>query len=221
MKLDRIAPLIREHKITGPVLLSMNKADLDDLCGPVISTREGPLPPLAVAFGDRVFLLEALAFIQAKEERVDKEKTIWSVKVPQGGPQYYNNCCECLAYTLCPCVVRFEHYKLKSNGMEVIRRPNRKTINVFAGVFTDFKDFRFLKKVDRMTNPCIPLCCWKRNGISLVFYAGKHESAKPRKDRGGDQDTMVIYHPDMTERAEASIRNSWAGLRLASMPGSS
>lgn len=195
----------------------MTGADVNDLCGPIVGTPEGPLPPGVVAFGDRVFLQEALAYIQTKQERTDKEKTIWHVKVPQGGPQYYRSCFECLAYTLCPCLVRYEHYKLKTTGMEVTRKPAKKTINVFAGVFTDFKDFRFLKKVDRVSNPCIPLCCWKRNGLSMVFYAGKHESHW--SGQPGEQESFVIYHPDMTDRAEASVRNAWAGLRLVSMPG--
>ena len=86
--LQHLGPLMDEHHMTGQVLLSMTKDDVHDLCGPYVLPREGPLPPNAVALGDRVLLIDALKYIQAKQATVDKERVIWHVRTPEGGPQY-------------------------------------------------------------------------------------------------------------------------------------
>mmetsp|Transcript_25386 Transcript_25386/g.66427 ORF Transcript_25386/g.66427 Transcript_25386/m.66427 type:complete len:300 (-) Transcript_25386:2448-3347(-) len=221
LKLDNVAgPLFKEHRINGPVLLAMSAADVEDLCGPLVNcvAPGTALPSGAISFGDRCFMIEALQFIQKKQARVDTETTLFHVKVPEGGLQYYGNCCECLAYTLCPCIVQYEHYRLKATGMEVTRRPAKKTVNMFSGLETNFRDFRFLKKVDQTTRPCVPFCCWKRHGISFVFYTAEH-GKEHWSGQTGDQDTFVVWHPTMQDKAESQIRQAWSAVRLVSMPG--
>lgn len=151
--LSPLKQIFVDHKVTGHVLLTLEKRDLVEMH--------------IHAVGDRVYIDKCLIDLRRQARKVERERVLWEGHTPFGGIAYYASVWECLSYKLCGCCMRFTHWTLTSQGVR--RRLNPPSCNVCCfPMQNDFSDYRFLKDVDWYKGPMC-LCCQYAHWVELVF----------------------------------------------------
>eukprot|EP00035_Acanthoeca_spectabilis_P039826 m.65354 g.65354 ORF g.65354 m.65354 type:complete len:326 (-) comp9756_c0_seq4:225-1202(-) len=218
-----------KHRITGPVLLHMSKADIDDLGLSLNGVDPLPAPKYGsgenlLTLGDRVYMWDLLQILQHKRKRLDRTKVVWSVQVPTGGIQYYDSVMECLKYKLCPGCMPYDHYTLTAGDLQIDMRPPRTFFHWCVPTEVSIKDLRFLKDVDSVVQ-CgnCPFCCKKKLGMMLAFHQEtgaddreETEDGEPAAANEADvpHTKFVIWHREMTHEKAQALIAVWAEVRL-------
>eukprot|EP00041_Stephanoeca_diplocostata_P021316 m.494542 g.494542 ORF g.494542 m.494542 type:complete len:153 (+) comp21796_c1_seq8:190-648(+) len=124
-------------------------------------------------------------------------------------PQYYDSCMQCMMYQCCRNFMNHDHYELSGMGLEVQRMPPQCCCGICMGHESDMLDMRFLKDIDSFEDRgAFPYCFRMKRGVALEFYEddGKYKTNKA--------ETVVIYHPYMTNSHYQDMLSVWAELRL-------
>lgn len=178
-----------DHKVTGHVLLSLDKDDL--------------LEMQVHAVGDRIYIDNSLQDLRRHARKLERERTLWEGETPSGGIAYYSGIGEMCRFKLCCCLMKRVHWRITAQGLR--KRENPPSCNVCcAPMNNDFSDFRFLKDVDSESTPMC-LCCKHRRAILLEFEDPNHN--------GGNRQ-ISIFHPAMTESLVTVVKNAWSEARL-------
>lgn len=197
-----------DHKVTGHVLLTLDKNDL----------REMHIH----AVGDRVYIDRSLVDLKKHARKIERERTLWEGELPAGPLQYYQGFCHMLRYKCCGCCFVKIHLKVTAQGFR--QRTNAPSCNFFCLSMTnDFNDFRFLKDVNSRIEPCC-LCFRHKREIELEFDS----TEVPNTDKtpgcfieppikvvmAYGNKKIMIAHPEMTEELVTIIKNAWSESRL-------
>lgn len=199
-----------DHKVTGHVLLTLDKSDL----------REMHIH----AVGDRVYIDRNLVDLKKHARKIERERTLWEGTLPGGPIQYYNNCSHMIRYKCCGCCMVKVHLKITAQGFR--HRTNAPSCNLCCLPMTnDFNDFRFLKDVNSKMTPCC-LCFRLRREIELEFDSGELIASEIEKkpscciappiriSMNFGNKIIQVAHPDMTEELVTIIKNAWSESRL-------
>eukprot|EP00036_Acanthoecidae_sp_10tr_P019744 CAMPEP_0206314734 /NCGR_PEP_ID=MMETSP0106_2-20121207/15171_1 /ASSEMBLY_ACC=CAM_ASM_000206 /TAXON_ID=81532 /ORGANISM="Acanthoeca-like sp., Strain 10tr" /LENGTH=273 /DNA_ID=CAMNT_0053746101 /DNA_START=33 /DNA_END=852 /DNA_ORIENTATION=+ len=185
-----------DHKITGHVLMTLNKADLVEMRIHTV--------------GDRVYIDRCLVELRRRWRKMERERTLWEGSTPSGGIAYFGSLTECCLYKLFPCFMQFTDWKVSSQGVR--RRLNPPSCNCCCkSLHNDFSDFRFLKDVDWYKAPMC-FCCKNATWVELSFDSKSEFSLGTEtvtKDASNKLVCTKIMHPQMTEETTTRIRNAW------------
>eukprot|EP00040_Diaphanoeca_grandis_P010507 m.53800 g.53800 ORF g.53800 m.53800 type:complete len:251 (-) comp21822_c1_seq1:164-916(-) len=188
-----------DHKVTGHVLLSLDKDDL--------------LEMQVHAVGDRIYIDNSLHDLRRHARKLERERTLWEGETPSGGIAYYKSLGEMCRYRLCCCFMKRTAWRITAQGLRM--RDNPPSCNVCCSPMTnDFSDFRFLKDVDSKSDPMC-LCCKHQRSIILEFdSSGPQSTGRYVSTSGGGNKVISIPHPEMTEGLVTIVKNAWSEARL-------
>eukprot|EP00038_Savillea_parva_P008566 m.177748 g.177748 ORF g.177748 m.177748 type:complete len:261 (+) comp14410_c0_seq1:304-1086(+) len=207
--LDKLRHLFMQQKITGHVLLTLTRKDLQDLSPGVV--------------GDVILIDQSLALLRRRVEKANRERLVWFGRWPDGGLPYYDSCGQCMAYTLFGWCLPTLEYKFTTAGIFVRNNPPKWNC-CCKPMFSDHSDYRFMKDIEAYRRPtCLCLCY--RQGMVLTFDSKDDrdevvQGMKPdiccAKKRPPNTHTIDLAHPQLgTEMIEA-IKESWHKARLVS-----
>lgn len=199
--LSPLKQIFVDHKITGHVLLTLDRRDLVEM--------------QIHAVGDRVYIDKCLHDLRRKSRKAERERVLWEGYTPYGSVAYYENVWECMAYKCCGCLMRFTKWTLTSQGVRERRNPPSCNM-CCAPMVNNFSDYRFLKDVDWRKGPMC-LCCRYRMWVELAFDTSTDDVPDVPSDVKGmtsDSPYLTIAHPDMTDEFTSVIRHAWSEARL-------
>eukprot|EP00041_Stephanoeca_diplocostata_P004059 m.40555 g.40555 ORF g.40555 m.40555 type:complete len:254 (-) comp14828_c0_seq1:235-996(-) len=196
-----------DEKITGHVLLTLDKRDLKELDLGII--------------GDLVLVDRSLEILRREFKKVQREKVLWYGRWPEGGIAYYENGGQCCVYTLCGCLFSTLDYRFTSMGIKI--RTNPPTCNICCRpMFNDNSDYRFLKDIDAYERPTLSCCCIRR-GVNLTFdvkdESDERAGLRPKMACGKTVVTgekMDLSHPGLVKDKQDLIKHHWSEARLVS-----
>eukprot|EP00037_Helgoeca_nana_P027944 m.324738 g.324738 ORF g.324738 m.324738 type:complete len:262 (-) comp27634_c1_seq4:1947-2732(-) len=208
--LEKLRHLFMQQKITGHVLLTLTKSDLQELSPGVV--------------GDIVLIDQSLNLLKRRVRKANRERLVWFGRWPDGGCAYYDSCGQCMAYTLFGWCLSTIEYKFTTGGIFVKNKPPQCNC-CCKPMFSDHSDYRFMKDIEAYRRPTC-LCACYRQGLVLKFDAKDDrdadiESMKPQiccAGKGGDTSTHFIdlAHPQLTNDVTQTIKENWQKARLVS-----
>lgn len=188
-----------DHKVTGHVLMNLDKDDLFEM--------------QVHAVGDRIYIDNSLQDLRKHARKLERERVLWEGETPTGGIAYYKNLRELCAYKLCCCFMKRTHWRITAQGLRM--RDNPPSCNVCcAPMLNDFSDFRFLKDVDSRSDP--QCCCCKHQRAIIMEFDSSAPATGGRyvSTSGGGNKVINIPHPNMTESLVTIVKNAWSEARL-------
>eukprot|EP00040_Diaphanoeca_grandis_P039433 m.259049 g.259049 ORF g.259049 m.259049 type:complete len:301 (-) comp37475_c0_seq1:74-976(-) len=187
INMPRLKQIFVEHKINGKTLFGLDKRDLRQM--------------KIMAVGDRVIILNSVAYLCKLKERFDKNRKVWEGVVPYGSVAYYDHFFHMMSHKCCPCCNNTDKYKITATSVRV--REDPPTCNLKCeGIKHNNSDLRFLKDVD-WQNEIYCWCCSK-NVLFLTFEI----------DDSDDPYVMKIAHPEIGDDLVHTIQDLWAAQRL-------
>eukprot|EP00039_Didymoeca_costata_P016275 m.287920 g.287920 ORF g.287920 m.287920 type:complete len:251 (-) comp16368_c0_seq26:39-791(-) len=195
LELQRYSMQFLEHKIEGRVLLKLTDVELKEL--------------QMLSLGDRKKFLGATAILAKKKRAFDLEAIIWSGRYPPQSNEpncplaYYNGPLEFCRYKCCWCFMPVYWYKFSRTGFSLEKQP-APVVACCTERTIDFKDFRFLKDLERQYNPCC-LCWCRLRTLEMRFGEADNDTQDSK---------VVITHPRITKAMESQIIQIWGETRL-------